>query len=171
MTAADAAVVPAGLQAAVDVLTELWPGIPVEQAADGARALAAAGLLVPVEPAAVAVQLPWHVPPLSMNDRHHWAEHGRLVREVRDTARWVIRAARLGSHRYVEVCLHWRPCRDGRRDADNPSATAKVVFDAAVDEGLVPGDEPRHMRKLMPEIHPADKALGPAMWLTVRVLA
>ena len=87
-----------------------------------------------------------------MNDRHHGAEHGRLVREVRDTARWVIRAARLGSHRYVEVCLHWRPCRDGRRDADNPSATAKVVFDAAVDEGLVPGDEPRHMRKLMPRL-------------------
>jgi crossover junction endodeoxyribonuclease RusA len=138
---------------------------------------AAAGAHVPPmpqpasEPVVWEVRLPWNKPPLSLNDRRQWAEHSRVRREVRDAARWAIRAAKLGGpYELVEVCLHWRPARNNRRDEDNPALTAKVVFDACVDEGLVRDDEPRFMRKLMPEIHPAVPGQGAMVWLSVAVL-
>lgn len=122
------------------------------------------------QPAPTVIPLPYEQPPLSLNDRGHWTARHREVREVRDTIRWTLRAARLGRHDRVEVGLHWRPARNGRRDEDNLVATLKVCCDAAVDEGLGRDDTPRWMRKLMPEIHPADPDRPGAVWLTVAVL-
>lgn len=121
-------------------------------------------------PEPVVVPLPWGSPPMSLNDRRHWRAHDRERRAVREAARWAIRAARLGQHERVEAGLHWRPVDNRRRDDDNPVATAKVVFDALVDEGVVPDDVPMHMRKLMPQIHAAEKGQPGAVWLTVVVL-
>lgn len=122
------------------------------------------------EPALV-VPLPWTRPPMSLNDRRHWSAHHTERDDVMKTARWSIRAARLGHHDRVETCLHWRPARAGRRDSDNPVATAKVVCDALVLEQVVDDDDPAHMRKLMPELHDPERGKPGAVWLTVLVLA
>ena len=116
------------------------------------------------------IELPWHRPPLSQNDRrNHMAKH-REVAKVLTAARWAIRTARLGPiPTPCTVTLHWRIATRHRRDPDNLGHLAKCVLDAVVLEGLLPDDGWRYVRTTAQTIHPPNGQPA-AMWLTISPL-
>ncbi len=96
------------------------------------------------------IRLPWTKPPLSLNDRTHWAAKARTTREVRLQAAWA--CAGLPPADHITVELVYIPRAAGRRDSDNLVATLKPLCDGIVDAGIVPDDTPVHMTKVMPRI-------------------
>lgn len=100
------------------------------------------------------VRLPWTRPPLTMNGRAHWAVRARTVREVRDTTRLLVSAARVPFLGSCGVVLTYDPPDRRRRDADNLTATLKACCDGIVDAGVVRDDTPDLMHKHMPVIGP-----------------
>jgi crossover junction endodeoxyribonuclease RusA len=118
------------------------------------------------------LDLPWTAPPLNLNHKHRWYVHVKKVREVREAACVLAKAARIGPHRKVRVTLHYRP-RDRRtRDVENPTPTLKACCDGIVDAGVVPDDAPEFMVKDMPVLHEAASVSGlkPRLWLVVEPL-
>jgi crossover junction endodeoxyribonuclease RusA len=108
------------------------------------------------------------LPPLSMNDRHHWRTEHRLKKLLRTAARAGAARARIGRCARLVVTLHYATGDNRtRRDPANLCATSKPAIDGLVDAGLVPDDTPEFVTEHMPEIH-----LGPGprrLWLTVEV--
>jgi crossover junction endodeoxyribonuclease RusA len=106
-------------------------------------------------------------PPLSLNDRGHWAKTDQHRKALRA---WSCAAARkIGvptGMGHITTRLHYRPPDRRRRDEDNLIATAKPLWDGLVDAGIVPDDTSEFMTKLMPRIHPPAPE-GPALWLTI----
>ena len=98
--------------------------------------------------------LPWDKPPLSANQRVHWAKRARLTKQVVGDVQWLVRAQRIPSLGRCSVQLHYRPLTNRHRDTDNLVASLKPVCDAIVREGLVPDDTPAYMVKPEPIIHP-----------------
>ena len=114
---------------------------------------------------------PWDKPPMNHNDRHgHWAQKARITADVRLVGRELgklLRRSTGETFQYAEVCLHWRPARNHRRDPSNYHATQKPLLDGLVDAGVLPDDTPEFVRELMPVIHKADKTLPPKVWLEI----
>lgn len=98
------------------------------------------------------VDLPWTAPPLTLNPpRHgHYMVRARLVKQVRATARVLVRAAGVPPLERVAVELHYRPRDRRRRDAINLTATLKALEDGVVDAGVVPDDVERFSAPTMP---------------------
>jgi len=109
------------------------------------------------------IPLPWPKPPLSMNDRDHWAVKARKVREVRSIVAALITQARIPAMDTAEVTLHWRVPDWKHRDVDNPTATLKPCIDALVDAGVLPRDSWRHVPRSGCVFHEPDGEA--AMWL------
>lgn len=121
---------------------------------------------------AVTIELPWHTPPLSLNDRHATrGERDAAIAKVRSDAGWIVKAQampRLGRQRHVRVELRYQPRRRGRRDEDNIVATYKPVCDGIVDAGIVPDDAPDYMTKVLPALVPPQPgARHGRMWLII----
>lgn len=108
--------------------------------------------------------LDWERPPLTENQRMHWALKARVTKDVRLTARLL--TARLGRQNRVRVTLTWIVADKRRRDEDNLVATLKACCDGIVDAGVVPDDTPEFMVKMMPVIEYRPGA-RPRMTLTV----
>lgn len=94
--------------------------------------------------------LDWQAPPLTENQRLHYALKARVTKDVRLTGRLL--TARLGPQPRVEVTLVWIVPDHRRRDEDNIVPTLKALCDGIVDAGVVPDDTPRWMVKNMPRI-------------------
>ena len=107
--------------------------------------------------------LPYATPPLTANQRLHWAAKARTTADVRRTAMLLARAAKLPQGvEHVTIELHYTPRDRRRRDADNLVPTLKAACDGLVDAGLVPDDTPDQMTKHMPVIEPPQReAPGP----------
>lgn len=125
----------------------------------------------------ITLNLPVEKPPLTANQRLHWAVKAQRTSELRDMAFWCARSANLpkGLQR-VRIGLHWVPSVNRRRDPSNLMPTQKALIDGLVEGsgskrgyGLVPDDCPPYVREVMPEIHPAGDT--PRMWLEIEVLA
>jgi len=114
---------------------------------------------------AILIPLPWTRPPISLNDRGHWATKARAVGSTRTEARWAIRAAKVRPIVAANITLHWRVPDNRRRDADNLAGTKKAVTDALVDEGVLPDDSWVHVPASTERIHPPVKGLPAAMWI------
>lgn len=120
------------------------------------------------------IDLPWTKPPIALNDSHgnKWSESkGR--REVRDAARWAIRAAKvqpLTDCWPVKFTLHWLIPDRRIRDADRLAKVAKGCLDACVDEGLIPADDWRYVTESACRIH-APNGEPAAMWLELGAVA
>lgn len=112
------------------------------------------------------LDLPHGRPPLTLNQRLHWAARSRTTRELRQTVTWLAKAAQIPAAEHVTVTLHYAPGDNRRRDDDNLVATSKVCCDAIVDSGVVPDDTPAWMTKPTPVIVPPP---AKGMWLTVEV--
>jgi crossover junction endodeoxyribonuclease RusA len=116
------------------------------------------------------IDLPWSLPPLSMNDRGHWAPKARKVREVREAGCWLARQAKLGRSRKVRFELHYQPAVKRRADGPNLMATQKPLVDGLVDAGVIPDDTAEFLVEAMPTIHEPVKGEPGRMWLVVTVL-
>ncbi|PRQ10612.1 hypothetical protein C1Y63_10480 [Corynebacterium sp. 13CS0277] len=112
--------------------------------------------------------LPWMRPPLTLNQRLHWAKKAQLTKGVRGNAYW-----RAAHHQlpkgvgYARVQLHYRPRDRRRRDTDNLVPTLKALADGLVDYGLVADDTPEFMDKPQPIIEPPAPKQPGCMWLVV----
>lgn len=114
----------------------------------------------------IRIDLPWDKPPLSANERLHWAAKARITREVRLTACLLAKAAKAPKTDRLTVTLHWQPATKRRRDSVNLAPLLKVLVDGAVlDSGICPDDDTEHVSTPEPVIHqPGDKA---ALWLVL----
>lgn len=127
--------------------------------------------------------LPYQTPPLSLNDRMHYAVKARTVRNLIGQVRWLARAQKIPRLERIHVQLHYRPARAGVRDEDNLVATLKPCIDGLRDHparykdtrmvrppwtGIVADDDPEHVRWAPPQIHPNDRDhVGPRLWLVI----
>lgn len=116
--------------------------------------------------------LPYSKPPLSMNQRLHWAKRNQLTQDIRQAAKLLARLARLPKGlEHVDVGLHYAPGDNRRRDSDNLTPILKAACDGLVDYGLTEDDTHQQMTKHMAVIHPAMKTPpgpnGSRIWLTI----
>ena len=103
------------------------------------------------------IELPYTKPPISMNDRTHWAQKARLVQQVRADTKILVRAFGIPPQPRVSICLHYIPKDKRRRDPLNLVATLKAVEDGCVDAGLIPDDTPAFLEPTMPVIDEPDR--------------
>lgn len=121
------------------------------------------------------VDLPYEKPPLSLNDRHHWAKHASLVAALKARTRNAVRAADVPHLDHVHVELHYRGKTNAVKDVDNIVATLKPCIDALHHpdeasrwEPIVDGDDPRYVTWRPPILHRAEKGRPGALWLILR---
>lgn len=103
----------------------------------------------------LVVETPWQRPPLTENQRLHWARKAKLTREIRTWAGVLFRTARFAGvpdEHPLTVELTWFVNDRRKRDEENTIPTYKAICDGLVDAGIVPDDTPRYMRKEMPRI-------------------
>lgn len=115
------------------------------------------------------IDLPYLRPPLSANQRVHWAVRAKATNDVRQRTAWLIRAARVPRLGRVEIQLGYTPPDRRRRDTDNLVPTLKPVADAVVDAGVVPDDTPDWVTKPEPVIDPPD-ASNAGLWVRLTEL-
>ena len=92
----------------------------------------------------------WTRPPLTENQRLHWAQKKNLVKQVRAVAFHHSRG--IPALERCEVELVWVVTDKRRRDVDNIVPTFKALCDGLVDGDVVPDDTPEFMVKRMPSI-------------------
>jgi crossover junction endodeoxyribonuclease RusA len=90
---------------------------------------------------------------LSLNDRQHWAVKMKHVKEWRDAAHVLARAAKIPNCRRIKVELHYVPRTNQRRDPDNLVASLKPLVDGLVDAGVVADDTEAFVERSWPVIH------------------
>lgn len=106
-------------------------------------------------------------PPLTANQRHHWATRARLTKQIRRETYIRAKAMRLPHTTHATITLHYQPRDNRRRDADNLVPTLKAICDGLTDANLVNDDTPTYMTKHMPQIHPAKKGQPGKCWIEV----
>lgn len=97
------------------------------------------------------IDTPWTRPPLTANQRLHWAKRAELTRAVRGWAAYTFSGATFPNGP-VTVDLTWHVPDRRRRDADNLVPTLKALCDGLVDAGVAADDTPDLMDKRMPQI-------------------
>lgn len=114
----------------------------------------------------IALELPYAVPPLTLNSRMHWAKKARIVKDLRWDMEIIARAMKLpkGLGR-VEITLHYQPRTTRARDEDNLFATLKPCIDGLTDYGLVTDDDSAHVTSRC-RIEP--KGAVSRLWLTIK---
>ncbi|MGP9724803.1 hypothetical protein ACT3SZ_12395 [Corynebacterium sp. AOP40-9SA-29] len=113
--------------------------------------------------------LSYDKPPLTLNQRGHWAKTDQHRKALRAWAK--VSARKIGVPTglgHITTRLHYQAPDRRRRDEDNLIATAKPLWDGLVDAGIVPDDTSAYMTKLMPKIHPPSPD-GPGLWLTITI--
>lgn len=91
-------------------------------------------------------------PPLTANQRMHWARKAKLTARVRKETATIAHQLRIPELGRCEVTLTWVVRTKHRRDADNIVPTLKAMCDGLVDAGIVTDDTPDLMVKHMPRI-------------------
>lgn len=86
------------------------------------------------------LKLPWVKPPLSLNDREHWAPQAQKKKEVRQTTALLARQAGIPKFETARVRLLWLVSDRRRRDRENITSTLKPAIDGLVDAGVVKDD-------------------------------
>ncbi|MFC9769179.1 hypothetical protein [Rhodococcus jostii] len=115
----------------------------------------------------VTIALPWTTPPMSMNDRMHWARKAKLTKQIRDLTKLLVSVNAVPKSDHITIGLHYRPRDNRRRDVDNLMPVLKACADGVVDAGVVSDDTPEFMTKHMPVIHRAVKGEPGEMWLEI----
>lgn len=108
-------------------------------------------------------------PPLTMNQRMHWAQKSPITRRLREEAHVRAKAMKVGHHGHVTVRLHYQAADNRRRDEDNLTPTFKALCDGLVDAGVVDDDTSDYMTKLMPRIHAKEPGEPARCWLVIEV--
>lgn len=80
-------------------------------------------------------------PPLSLNQRHHWAQRRTIANQLAADVKNMLTANRAPRGlTKVGIHLNWLPIQQRNRDSDNAFATIKVIQDACVAWGVISGD-------------------------------
>jgi crossover junction endodeoxyribonuclease RusA len=95
---------------------------------------------------------------LSLNDRRHWAEKGRITRDLRSAACILAHQARIPPLERARVTVEYQPPPlTRRRDLDNvATASGKPCIDGAIhDARVLPDDSPQYLTEVTYRIgHP-----------------
>lgn len=92
------------------------------------------------------IELPYSKPPLTLNQRMHWAPKARWIKQLRSDARLLATNSKLPQHLdQVGIVLHWQATVRRQRDTDNPTPTLKALIDGLRDYGLVIDDDAEHV--------------------------
>lgn len=91
------------------------------------------------------LDLPYTRPPLSLNDRMHWAVKARIAKELRLLAK--VKARHIPDLGRCAVELVWFVNDRRPRDSDNPFPTLKALCDGLVDAEIVTDDTHDLMEK------------------------
>ncbi|QDH93407.1 RusA-like resolvase [Gordonia phage Sekhmet] len=89
------------------------------------------------------IVLPYPRPPLTPNQRPDRHTKARLTREIRTTACWLAKSAKLaplGESAVTATCTWFVPDRR-KRDVGSLTLTAKAAIDGLVDAGILPADD------------------------------
>jgi crossover junction endodeoxyribonuclease RusA len=108
-------------------------------------------------------------PPLTLNQRLHWAEKGRRTRTIRQAVAWRARQAKVPAAQHVTAQLHYHAGDNRSRDASNLTATSKPAIDALQDAGVVPDDNGRYVTEVTPCLHPPAPNQPRRLWLQIEV--
>lgn len=98
------------------------------------------------------LKFPFKRPPLTENQRLHWSPKADLVKQVRASAWYAARSARIPALDRCTVTLTWFVRTNHRRDDDNVAPTLKAMCDGLVDAGVSKDDTSEFMVKQMPRI-------------------
>lgn len=112
--------------------------------------------------------LPYTRPPLSLNQRLHWAVKARLTAEVRHYGAIYARQQHIPKLDRYTFVLHWEPCQSRPRDQDSPLATLKPLVDGYCDATKAV-DTHDHYVLSAPVIHDPNGRKG-RMWVVVHEL-
>lgn len=101
-------------------------------------------------PPAYQVALPGNTKLINANARLHFRKQAELVKDIRDTACLIARAAKIPALQRAHVFYVVHPdTKTRRRDPGNWSPSAKAAVDGLVDAGILPDDN--HTRLLGPD--------------------
>jgi crossover junction endodeoxyribonuclease RusA len=112
---------------------------------------------MPQQLAQYEIVLPYDKPPLSLNQRLHWAVKAKLVKEVRTTTERLAQQLEIPPLEAVEITLIYTPKTARKRDTDNLFATLKPAVDGLVDAGVIADDNTEIVTKLSVLIAPVSK--------------
>lgn len=116
--------------------------------------------------------LPYHRPPLNLNDRTHWAPQRAKARRLRHDVCLLARAQQMPPCDRVAVQLHYRQKVRRRIDGDNLVATVKPCVDGLRDAGVLVDDDTTRVVHLSPVVHPPiPGAHAGSVWLLVRAVS
>lgn len=93
----------------------------------------------------ITITLPYTRPPLTPNQRMHWAQKARITRQIRETTCALARLSKVGVQPRSTVTAVWFAPDRRRRDAGSLSLTLKAAIDGLVDAGVWPDDDPAHV--------------------------
>lgn len=117
------------------------------------------------------IPLPWPKPPpgLTQNQarRTHYYAEAAAKKVAKAQAVAAIRAADVRPVVAANVTLHWRMPDRRRRDGDGADVLKKVLLDALVDSGVLPGDSWVEVPHSGTTCHPPEVGKPGAMWLTL----
>ena len=103
------------------------------------------------------IVLPYDKPPLSLNQRLHWAVKAKLVKDVRATTARLAEQLQIPPLQAVEITLIYTPKTARKRDTDNLFATLKPAVDGLVDAGVLADDNTEIVKRLSVLIGPVSK--------------
>lgn len=109
-------------------------------------------------------------PPLSLNDRMHWATRSRHAAALKQAAWAGAKAEHIPHLEAAVITLHYLPRDERRRDADNLFATLKPCVDGIRDAGVVSEDTHDVVTPRV-QIHAPLKGQPGRLWLTVEEVA
>lgn len=110
------------------------------------------------EPRVWRIRFDWPKPPLSNNDRHHWAVKAGIKSAIRDEVKIRVRAAKVPNLPFCELRLIWHVGTRHHRDPINLTDLFKTMQDAltrsgkGATAGILPDDTPEYVDTLMPTI-------------------
>jgi len=92
--------------------------------------------------------LPYDKPPLSLNQRLHWAPKANLTKRLRTDVAVLARAHKIPALDRALVELHFAPRDQRRYDSDNIMASLKPAVDGLVDAGVLTDDDHHRVRTM-----------------------
>ena len=91
---------------------------------------------------------------ITLNQRHHWAAHARLVKEWRTAGMLYARQAKIGPQPPSLVTVTFPVKGRRRRDPHNWTPTVKAIVDGLVDAGVWPDDNSDWVATTEPALDP-----------------
>lgn len=98
------------------------------------------------------VHLPYTLPPLTANQRLHWAKRARITRQIRKETALLCKTAKLPALERAKARIVYVPRDRRRRDPSNLMPTQKAAIDGLVTAGIIRDDNPRYLDELMPSV-------------------